>query len=124
MTSNRGYWTLLVLAIAVGMVLQLSSLRGLGVFDVGTIFLFVWGMAPYLALLAVPRLTRGRAEVIAVVLATVIPDLVLRLDVESSTSSTAPIALIFIPFWILVLFMPVALYGVRVVVWLKGRIHG
>jgi hypothetical protein len=124
MTFQRGYSTLFGLAIAIGVILEVSSLRGGAALDVGTIFLFVWGMAPYLVLLAVPRLTKGRGEVIAAVIATVVPDFVLRLGVASSKSSTAVLDLLVIPFWILVLFIPIAVYGVRVISWLRRRSHG
>jgi hypothetical protein len=123
MKPQRSYSVLLGLTIAVGVILQLSTVRHADKFGLFVVFVFVWGLSPYLALLAAPRLTRGPAEVVAASIATVVPDFVMRVGVETSTSSTAPIAFIFIPFYLLVFFVPLGVCGVRFVFWVREHLR-
>jgi hypothetical protein len=111
-------------ALAIGVALEILCLRTAGSFDAGVAFLFLWGMAPYLVLLAVPHLVRSRAETIGAILATVVGDIWGRIGYLHPTSSTAALILFVLPFWLCLFFIPLGVYSVRFILWLQGRMHG
>jgi hypothetical protein len=124
MKGQPGIKVWLGCAFAIGLALEFLCLRTSSSFDVGDVFLFCWGMAPYLALLALPHLASGRAETIGAVVATVVGDVWGRLGYLFPTSSTAALILVFLPFWLCLVFIPLGVYGVRAAFWIQGRMHG
>jgi hypothetical protein len=123
MRAESGMKILLGVAVGIGIVLNLLCIRTAGSFSAFEVFLFLWGMAPYLVLVAVPRFARSWPEVTGAIVAVVVPDLVGRIGFLLPTSSTAALLLLWLPFWLL-LFIPLGLYTVRFVLWLQWRMHG
>jgi hypothetical protein len=124
MRPEPGTNVLLGFAITIGVMLEILCLRTASSFDIGVAFLFLWGMTPYLVLLAVPRLVRSPTETIGAIVATVAGDSWGRIAVLFPTSSTAAMSLLWLPFWLLLVFIPLGVYAVRFVAWLHGRMHG
>jgi hypothetical protein len=112
------------LAVAFGTVLNVLCVRTASSFDAFEVFVFFWGMAPYFVLLAVPHFARSHAEVVGATVALIVPDLIGRLGFLFPSSSTAALVLLWLPFWLLLVFIPLGFFGVRLALWLWGRIHG
>ena len=109
----------IVVAFGAGCFLEfLCWLRVGALLNVAVIFFVIWGLAPYLVLLATPRLSKSYAEAVAMIVTTVLGDALLRMGFLLSKSSTAPIALMYIPFCVLILCMSASL-ATRVVIWLR-----
>jgi chromate transport protein ChrA len=117
---------LIVMAFSLGCVLEFLCHFRIGVrVDIGSGFLIVWGLSPYLVLFGAPRLCKSRAEVVAVIIATVVSDAVLRLGFLLDKSSMAVLDLAGIPFCVLILFMPIGSLGTRLWIWVRSRkTHG
>jgi hypothetical protein len=124
MRSKSSTTVLLGAAVGIGIVLDVLCIRTASSFSAFAVFLFFWGMAPYLVLLVVPRFARNQSETIGAIVAVVVLDLVGRMSFLFPTSSTAALVLLWLPFWLLLVAIPVGLYTVRFVLWLQGRMHG
>ncbi len=122
LSQHRWLKILLGCALGIGAILEIHCLRSSASFDLEVVFLFLWGMTPYLALLVVARLGKTPTEAIGAVVATLLGDIWGRMGFLYPTSSTAALTLIFLPFWLLVFFIPIGVYGTRLAIWLQGRL--
>lgn len=117
--ANSRLRGLVVVAFFIGCFLEfLCWLRIGAILNVAVIFVVVWGLVPYLVLLAAPRLSKSYAEAIAMIVTTVLGDALCRVGFLLSESSTAPITLIFTPSFVLILCISASL-ATRVVIWVR-----
>ena len=117
--ANSPLRGLIVAAFCIGCFLELLCWIRVGaVLNVAVVFFVIWGLSPYLVLFATPRLSKSHAEAVAVIVITVLGDALLRVGFLLSKSSTAPIALMFIPFYVLILCISVSL-ATRFFIWLR-----
>ena len=125
MKTDRTSRLLVWFALGAGVLLQsvrIASVKaGRSWADPFDLFIFAWNLAPFAVLLALPRLTRSRAERIGGGVALVVPEL--GSGIYELRNYVDPLGLMFAPFWFL-FFPALGVYGVRLGGWVRRRAHG
>ena len=117
MNTTRAYrFALLVTALAI----TLHAYESLAKAAAPSLGWFLWAMLPYAICLAVWARSSIGAPAVAGAIAALVFDLVAHYDVFiHPTSSTAALAMIFVPVWSTLLICPVAMFAV----WFAIRRH-
>ena len=120
LSTTAPHFSVFVLA---GLAIALHAYENLPIKSVAfSVGVFLWSLAPYALCLIVAALSRSSIPAVAGAVIALIFDLNAHIQVfVHPTSSTAGLALLFVPLWNLLVFAPLAMLGAWLLLRLRPR---